>query len=79
MKRKKRKINLLTPAAKKRIMTFEKEAERIISQLAAKRDELRELISTYNDILDSLDCGVEDCENYLTNFEHAIDQMSEQI
>lgn len=61
------------------VKSFEKEAERLIGIISQHRDELRELVSKYSDVLESVEHGAECCEDALSDFERAIDRLSETV
>lgn len=54
------------------VTAFIKQAETIKKQIAAKRDELRDLVSDYEEIIDC-------CERADEGLECAIDALSEQL
>lgn len=56
----------------KTVAQFKAEAKAIVAKIAAARDELRDLLGQYADILES----VEDAER---DFESALDRMSELL
>jgi predicted nuclease with TOPRIM domain len=72
-------VDFISKAAKARIKSFEKEAERIVAAMSKLRDELDDLVQKYSDILESVGDGMDLASNSLLDFEHAIDRMSEAL
>ncbi len=57
---------------KKKLGSFKREATKILARLSKDRDDLRNLLGDYQDILDSADAGAED-------FEAGLDKLSELL
>jgi hypothetical protein len=61
---------VLSKATRDRLRKFRKEADAIVKRISAERDALRDTLSQYTEILDSLEEGIDE-------FQFGLDRMSD--
>jgi ABC-type transporter Mla subunit MlaD len=58
---------------------FKKKAKAIVADLAKKRDELTDLMAEYEDVVNTVDQGIEDAESAMDSLERAVEEMSQHL
>jgi len=67
------------PSVESRIRTIQKKADKILLEIAAKRDKLRTLLDELNDVEVSCDCAVESIHEACQSLCYAADEISRYV